>query len=143
MSRRANLKRSGKWTLLTIAGRLEESTSGEVIVAGKSLSKMSRHDRARPRRQKISFLFPDVDPLFGPTAATAGIFGRLGALLGIFTANLAAIAWYRNGAVADNSTSGLAHVPVANPLIILVAMPTAVAVGGWLFAGREQRWMSR
>jgi len=30
-------------------------------------------------------------------------------------------------------------VPVTNLLIILVGMPLAAAVGGWIFAGRQPR----
>jgi putative ABC transport system ATP-binding protein len=38
---------SGKSTLLTIAGSLEEPSSGEAFVGGRALSTMSRNDRAR------------------------------------------------------------------------------------------------
>ena len=40
---------SGKSSLLTIAGSLEESTSGHVIVDGTDLASVSRADRARLR----------------------------------------------------------------------------------------------
>jgi putative ABC transport system ATP-binding protein len=60
---------SGKSTLLTIAGSLEEATSGEVVVAGVSLDSLSRHDRARLRRRSIGFVFQDFNLLSGLTAA--------------------------------------------------------------------------
>ncbi|HUC36090.1 MAG TPA: ABC transporter ATP-binding protein [Acidimicrobiales bacterium] len=60
---------SGKSTLLTIAGSLEEPTSGEVLVDGSSLSKMSRNDKARLRRRTIGFVFQDFNLLAGLTAA--------------------------------------------------------------------------
>ncbi|MHB1599491.1 MAG: ATP-binding cassette domain-containing protein [Acidimicrobiales bacterium] len=44
---------SGKSTLLTIAGSLEEPTSGDVVIAGESLQTMSRDDKARLRRRTI------------------------------------------------------------------------------------------
>jgi putative ABC transport system ATP-binding protein len=60
---------SGKSTLLTIAGSLEEPTSGEVLVCGAALSTMSRNDRARLRRRSIGYVFQDFNLLPGLTAA--------------------------------------------------------------------------
>jgi putative ABC transport system ATP-binding protein len=60
---------SGKSTLLTIAGTLEEATSGQVLVAGTDLSRMSRNDRARMRRRSIGYVFQDFNLLAGLTAA--------------------------------------------------------------------------
>ena len=59
---------SGKSTLLTIGGSLEQPTSGEVVVAGAALSKMSRNDRARLRRRSIGYVFQDFNLLAGLTA---------------------------------------------------------------------------
>jgi putative ABC transport system ATP-binding protein len=60
---------SGKSTLLTIAGSLEEPTSGQVLVAGQDLATMSRSDKARLRRQSIGYVFQDFNLLPGLTAA--------------------------------------------------------------------------
>ncbi len=60
---------SGKSTLLTIAGSLEEPSSGEVIVAGAELTKMPRNAKARLRRRCIGFVFQDYNLLPGLTAA--------------------------------------------------------------------------
>jgi putative ABC transport system ATP-binding protein len=60
---------SGKSTLLTIAGALETPTTGEVLVAGQPLSRMSRDDRARLRRRVIGYVFQDFNLLPGLTAA--------------------------------------------------------------------------
>ena len=60
---------SGKSTLLTIAGSLEEPTSGEVVIDGASLSTMSRNDKARLRRRTIGYVFQDFNLLPGLTAA--------------------------------------------------------------------------
>ena len=60
---------SGKSTLLTIAGSLEEPTSGEVRISGASLSTMSRNDKARLRRRTIGYVFQDFNLLPGLTAA--------------------------------------------------------------------------
>jgi len=60
---------SGKSTLLTIAGGLEEQTSGEVLVAGAALTAMSRDEKARLRRRSIGYVFQDYNLLAGLTAA--------------------------------------------------------------------------
>ncbi len=60
---------SGQSTLLTIAGSLEEPTSGQVLVAGRDLAAMSRSDKARLRRQSIGYVFQDFNLLPGQTAA--------------------------------------------------------------------------
>jgi putative ABC transport system ATP-binding protein len=60
---------SGKSTLLTIAGSLEDPTSGEVLVDGVALAGMSRNDKARLRRRSIGYVFQDFNLLAGLTAA--------------------------------------------------------------------------
>jgi putative ABC transport system ATP-binding protein len=60
---------SGKSTLLTIAGSLEDATSGEVLVGGVRLAMMSRNGRARLRRRAIGYVFQDFNLLPGLTAA--------------------------------------------------------------------------
>ena len=59
---------SGKSTLLTIAGSLEEPTSGEVLVDGVDLATVSRSDRAKMRRRSIGYVFQDFNLLPGLTA---------------------------------------------------------------------------
>jgi putative ABC transport system ATP-binding protein len=59
---------SGKSTLLTIAGSLEEPTSGEVLVGGAPLVGMSRNHRARLRRRSIGYVFQDFNLLAGLSA---------------------------------------------------------------------------
>ena len=59
---------SGKSTLLTIAGSLEEPTSGEVLIDGVSLQAMSRNDKARLRRRTIGYVFQEFNLLAGLTA---------------------------------------------------------------------------
>jgi putative ABC transport system ATP-binding protein len=59
---------SGKSTLLTIAGSLEDPTSGEVLIEGRSLSRLSRNEKARLRRRAIGYVFQDYNLLAGLTA---------------------------------------------------------------------------
>ena len=59
---------SGKSTLLTIAGSLEEPSSGEVLVNGTDLTRLSVNDQARLRRRLIGYVFQDFNLLAGFTA---------------------------------------------------------------------------
>jgi putative ABC transport system ATP-binding protein len=60
---------SGKSTLLTIAGTLEEPTSGAVLIGGKDVAAMSGGGKARLRRRTIGYVFQDFNLLPGLTAA--------------------------------------------------------------------------
>ena len=59
---------SGKSTLLTIAGSLEDPSTGEVHVCGQELSTLSRNAKARLRRRSIGYVFQDFNLLPGLTA---------------------------------------------------------------------------
>ncbi|MGD0063631.1 MAG: ABC transporter ATP-binding protein [Streptosporangiaceae bacterium] len=60
---------SGKSTLLTIAGSLEDPTSGQVRVCGEDVTTLSRNAKARLRRRTIGYVFQDFNLLPGLTAA--------------------------------------------------------------------------
>jgi putative ABC transport system ATP-binding protein len=59
---------SGKSTLLTIAGSLEDATSGEVHVMDQALSTLTRSAKARLRRRTIGYVFQDYNLLAGLSA---------------------------------------------------------------------------
>src|SRR5215470_15813661 len=59
---------SGKSSLLTIAGSLEEPTSGQVLVMGTDLTHLSPNNQARLRRRLIGYVFQDFNLLAGFTA---------------------------------------------------------------------------
>jgi putative ABC transport system ATP-binding protein len=59
---------SGKSTLLTIAGSLEQATSGQVLVEGVDLAAVSRSEQATMRRRSIGYVFQDFNLLSGLTA---------------------------------------------------------------------------
>jgi len=59
---------SGKSTLLTIAGTLEEASSGDVLIAGAPVSTLSKNERAGLRRRSIGYVFQDFNLLAGLTA---------------------------------------------------------------------------
>jgi putative ABC transport system ATP-binding protein len=56
---------SGKSTLLTIAGSLEDATTGQVLVDGTDLATLSRSARARMRRRSVGYVFQDFNLLPG------------------------------------------------------------------------------
>jgi putative ABC transport system ATP-binding protein len=94
---------SGKSTLLTIAGSLEEPTSGEVLVDGFPLSGLSRNDRARLRRRSIGYVFQDFNLLPGLTAAeNVGLPLELDGV-GLKTARTRAVAVLEELGLADRA----------------------------------------
>lgn len=60
---------SGKSTLLTIAGGLDEPTSGTVSVEGSVLGSLGNTGRARMRRTSIGYVFQDFNLIPALTAA--------------------------------------------------------------------------
>jgi len=73
------------------------------------------------------------------TAATAGALGFTGALLGTVGGYVGTAGWFRTNPFSGGLGAIFTTVPVTNLLIILVGMPLAAAVGGWIFAGRQPR----
>jgi putative ABC transport system ATP-binding protein len=59
---------SGKSSLLTIAGSLEQPTTGDVLIEGAALRGRSREQLAALRRRSIGFVFQDFNLLAGLTA---------------------------------------------------------------------------
>jgi putative ABC transport system permease protein len=75
------------------------------------------------------------------TAATAGSLGFIGAAIGIVGGYLAVIVFFRSN--QPDGLSSLSSIPLTNLLVILVGMPLAAVVTGWLAAGCEPAGMSR
>ena len=75
------------------------------------------------------------------TAVTAGALGFLGALLGVVGGYIGMIGWLRSNSL-NGGIAALGNVPVADLLILLLAMPAFAAIVGWLFAGREPAAMA-
>jgi putative ABC transport system permease protein len=75
------------------------------------------------------------------TAVTAGALGFLGALLGVVGGYVGMIGWLRSNSL-NGGIAALGNVPVADLLLILVAMPAFAAAVGWLLAGREPAAMA-
>jgi putative ABC transport system permease protein len=71
------------------------------------------------------------------TAATAGAIALLAAIIGTIVGYLSLIAWHRT------NLDTLTNVPVADLVIVVVGLPLAATLGGWLTAGREPPTIAR
>ena len=60
---------SGKTTLLSLAGGLDQPTSGRVFVEGSDLAALSRAELARLRRHRVGYVFQQFNLIEGLTAA--------------------------------------------------------------------------
>jgi putative ABC transport system ATP-binding protein len=60
---------SGKSTLLSILGLLEPPSSGDILVAGQSVKKLSRRQLARLRGRKLGYVFQSFNLLAGLSVA--------------------------------------------------------------------------
>jgi putative ABC transport system ATP-binding protein len=59
---------SGKSTLLYLIGSLDEPTSGEIVVDGRALSRLSTAQRDKYRRDDVGFIFQNFNLLSNLTA---------------------------------------------------------------------------
>jgi putative ABC transport system permease protein len=75
------------------------------------------------------------------TATTAGALAFTGAVVGTIGGYLAAIGFFRSNSL--DGLSSLTSIPVTNLLVILVGMPLAATVLGWLLAGRDPAGIGR
>ena len=73
----------------------------------------------------------------GLTAVTAGGLAFLGALLGTLAAYVGLFGWFRSNTTEGGVSDIIDHVPWTNLFLIVIAMPIAAAVIGWVLAGRE------
>ena len=60
---------SGKSTLLHLAGGLDTPTSGDVLIAGRSITALSAADRAAARRRHVGYVFQELNLIGSLTAA--------------------------------------------------------------------------
>jgi putative ABC transport system permease protein len=75
------------------------------------------------------------------TAATAGALGFTGAVVGIVGGYVAALGFFRSNSL--DTLSSLSSIPVTNLLVILIGMPLAATILGWLLAGRDPAGIGR
>ena len=75
------------------------------------------------------------------SAATAGALALIGAVVGTAAGYVAAIGFFRTNQL--DTLSSLSSIPAGSLLLILVGMPLAGVVGGWLLAGHEPSAIGR
>ena len=73
------------------------------------------------------------------TAVTAGGLAFLGALLGTVAAYVGLFGFFRSSALEGGISDITNHVPWDNLFFIVIAMPAAAVLIGWVLAGREPR----
>ena len=73
------------------------------------------------------------------TAVTAGGLAFLGALLGTVAAYVGLFGWFRSNPLEGGVSDIIDHVPWDNLFFILIAMPVAAVLIGWVLAGREPK----
>ena len=73
------------------------------------------------------------------TAVTAGGLAFLGALLGTVAAYVGLFGWFRTNHLEGGVSDIINHVPWDNLFFILIAMPVAAVLIGWLLAGRDPK----
>ena len=73
------------------------------------------------------------------TAVTAGGLAFLGALLGTGAAYVGLVGWFRSNSLEGGVSDIIDHIPWNNLFFILIAMPVAAVLIGWLLAGRDPK----
>jgi putative ABC transport system permease protein len=73
------------------------------------------------------------------TAVTAGGLAFLGALLGTIAAYVGLFGWFQSNQLEGGLSDLTNNVPWSHLFLILVAMPAAAVIIGWVLAGREPR----
>ena len=73
------------------------------------------------------------------TAVTAGGLAFSGVLLGTVAAYIGLFGWFRTNTLEGGVSDIINHAPWNNLFFILVAMPAAATLIGWVLAGREPK----
>lgn len=128
---------SGKSTLLHLLGGIEPPTAGEVLLEGRSLTRLKPIEHSRLRRQKLGFVFQKFNllphltslhnvalPLILDGVSKADAAKRAEAALA--TAGIADRTHHRAGALSggEQQRVAIARALVIDPVLILADEPT-------------------
>ena len=73
------------------------------------------------------------------TAVTAGGLAFIGALLGTVAAYVGLVGFFQSNSLEGGVSDIVDHIPWGNLTLIVIAMPVAAFVIGWVLAGRDPR----
>ena len=73
------------------------------------------------------------------TAVTAGGLAFIGALLGTVAAYVGLVGFFQSNSLEGGVSDIVDHIPWGNLALIVIAMPVAAFVIGWVLAGRDPR----
>jgi len=76
------------------------------------------------------------------TAVTAGGLAFLGALLGTVAAYVGLAGWFHTNGLEGGLSDIIDHIPWSNLFLIVIAMPVAATIVGWVLAGRDPTGIS-
>lgn len=127
---------SGKSSLLSIIGAMDEATSGQVFIAGKNLSKLNDRQKSQLRRDHIGFIFQSFNLIAVLTALENVMYplslqkaknAKARATIALQQVGLGDFLQHRPTQLSGGQIQrvAIARALVTNPSVILADEPTA------------------